>query len=60
MSDVVGLELILVQQQSQMRIWNELMMGEHPQGAGPLVGRQVRYLGRFGDSPVWGQSLLTH
>lgn len=43
-SDVVGLELILVQQQSQMRIWNELMMGEHPQGAGPLVGRQVRYL----------------
>ncbi len=28
----------------QMRIWNELMMREHPLGAGPLVGRQVRYL----------------
>ena len=42
--EVVGLELILVEQESQMRIWNELMLGEHPQGAGPLVGRQVRYL----------------
>jgi len=39
-----GLELILVEQESQMRIWNELMIREHPQGAGPLVGRQVRYL----------------
>lgn len=42
--DVGGLELILVEQESQMRIWNELMIREHPQGAGPLVGRQVRYL----------------
>jgi len=42
--DVAGLELILVEQESQMRLWNELMIGEHPQGAGPLVGRQVRYL----------------
>lgn len=42
--EVGGLELILVEQESQMRIWNELMIGEHPQGAGPLVGRQVRYL----------------
>jgi len=42
--DVSGLELILVEQESQMRIWNELMIREHPQGAGPLVGRQVRYL----------------
>lgn len=41
---VVGLELILVEQESQMRIWNELMIQEHPQGAGPLVGRQIRYL----------------
>lgn len=41
---VVGLELILVEQENQMRIWNELMIREHPQGAGPLVGRQVRYL----------------
>jgi hypothetical protein len=42
--DIGGLELILVEQEGQMRIWNELMIGEHPQGAGPLVGRQVRYL----------------
>jgi hypothetical protein len=42
--EVGGLELILVEQESQMRIWNELMIREHPQGAGPLVGRQVRYL----------------
>ena len=27
-----------------MRIWNELMIQGHPQGAGPLVGRQIRYL----------------
>jgi hypothetical protein len=42
--DVGGLELVLVEQESQMRIWNELMIREHPQGAGPLVGRQIRYL----------------
>lgn len=44
--EVRGLELILVEQESQMRIWNELMIREHPQGAGPLVGRQIRYLVR--------------
>ena len=49
--DVGGLELILVEQESQMRIWNELMIGEHPQGAGPLVGRQVRYL--IGSAHGW-------
>jgi hypothetical protein len=27
-----------------MRIWNELPIREHPRGAGPLVGRQLRYL----------------
>jgi len=41
---IVGLELVRVEQEDQMRIWNELMIGEHPQGAGPLVGRQIRYL----------------
>lgn len=49
--DVGGLELILVEQESQMRIWNELMIGEHPQGAGPLVGRQIRYL--IGSAHGW-------
>ncbi len=41
---VDGLELILVEQESHMRIWIELMIDEHPQGAGPLVGRRIRYL----------------
>ena len=41
---VDGLELILVEQESHMRIWIELMIDEHPQGARPLVGRQIRYL----------------
>ena len=27
-----------------MRTWNELIVGEHPQGARPLVGRQIKYL----------------
>ena len=39
-----GLELILVETEAQMRIWNSLFLDEHPRGAGPLVGRQVRYL----------------
>ena len=38
------LRLILVETEEHMRIWNELMIREHPQGAGPLVGRQIRYL----------------
>ena len=42
--EVQGLTLVLVKTIEQMRIWNELMIGEHPLGAGPLVGRQVRYL----------------
>jgi len=41
---VRGLELVAVSTTEQMRIWNELMIREHPQGAGPLVGRQLRYL----------------
>ena len=42
--DLCGLKLILVTNQEHMRIRNELMINEHPQGAGPLVGRQLRYL----------------
>ena len=42
--DVRGIELIIVETQEQMRIWNEMMIREHPRGAGPLVGRQLRYL----------------
>lgn len=42
--DVRGLTLIKVDNIDQMRVWNELMLCEHPQGAGPLVGAQMRYL----------------
>lgn len=42
--DVWGLSLVLVRDEEHMRIWNELMIGEHPRGAGPFVGRQLRYL----------------
>ncbi len=49
--EVDGLELILVEQEGQRRIWNELMIREHPQGAGPLVGRQLRYL--IGSAHGW-------
>ena len=42
--EVRGLALVLVETVPQIRIWNELMLREHPQGAGPMVGRQLRYL----------------
>ena len=42
--EVRGLCLIKVDTLERMRIWNELMLCEHPQGAGPLVGAQIRYL----------------
>jgi len=39
-----GLELLLVETEVHMRIWNEMMINDHPRGAGLLVGRQIRYL----------------
>ena len=42
--EVQGLRLVLVETEEQIRIWNEMMFREHPQGAGPFVGRQLRYL----------------
>ncbi len=42
--EIQDLKLLLVHTIDEMRIWNELMINEHPLGAGPLVGRQVRYL----------------
>jgi hypothetical protein len=38
------LKLIQVSTEKQMRLWNELMIQDHPQGERPLVGRQLRYL----------------
>jgi len=45
-AEIVGLQLILVdpRDDSKMRVWNELMAREHPQGDRRLVGRQLRYL----------------
>lgn len=42
--DLCGLRLMVVETEDRMRIWNEMMIREHPRGAGPLVGRQIRYL----------------
>ena len=42
--DIQELRLLLVQTDEEKRIWNELMLREHPLGDGPLVGRQLRYL----------------
>lgn len=42
--EVRGLELVVVESEEGMRLWNELFIREHPRGAGPLVGRQLRYL----------------
>jgi len=41
-----GLELVPVAGEGLMRVWNSLLLDEHPRGAGPLVGRQLRYLVR--------------
>ena len=38
------LQLVLVESDAQRLIWNTLMAHEHPRGAGPWVGHQLRYL----------------
>jgi hypothetical protein len=42
--EVQNLHLVLAETEQQIRTWNEMMAREHPQGAGPLVGRQLRYM----------------
>jgi len=42
--EVVDLRLELVENEAQRRVWNELMVREHPLGGRHLVGRQLRYL----------------
>lgn len=42
--DVQDLTLVLVCTDDERRIWNELMLTEHPLGTCTLVGRQLRYL----------------
>ena len=41
---VVDLTLALVETDEQREVWNTLMACEHPRGAGPFVGPQLRYL----------------
>ena len=41
---VRGLSVVLVHDAAQRELWHALMAGEHPRGAGPLVGCQLRYL----------------
>jgi len=48
---IAGLKLVLVQDGELIKVWNELMAREHPLGAGPLVGRQLRYL--IGSEQGW-------
>ncbi len=43
-NEIQGLKLTLVQTSDEIKIWNELMIEEHPLGAGSFVGRQLRYL----------------
>ena len=38
------LALVRVETHAQRLVWNTLMAHEHPRGAGPFVGPQVRYL----------------
>ena len=42
--EISELRLEPVVDETSMRIWNEMMIEDHPRGAGPLVGRQMRYL----------------
>jgi Domain of unknown function (DUF4338)/Transposase DNA-binding len=42
--DVQGLQLVEATTQEEIKIWNELMIREHPLHQCRLVGRQLRYL----------------
>ena len=45
------LSIVLVETAAQRDLWHALMAVEHPRGAGPLVGCQVRYL--IGSAHGW-------
>src|ERR1019366_3958973 len=44
LEEVRGLRLIEVTDEEHLRIWNELMLREHPLKDCRLIGRQLRYL----------------
>lgn len=41
---VVGLELVPVEDEATRQAWRQLLHHEHPRGAGPFFGPQLRYL----------------
>lgn len=43
-NEIQNLKLSLVNSDYEMRLWNSLMIDEHPQQTALLVGRQLRYL----------------
>ena len=51
LEEIGGLHLIEVADQEHLRIWNELMIREHPLKECRLVGRQLRYL--ISSDPGW-------
>jgi hypothetical protein len=51
LEEIGGLRLIEVVDQEHLRIWNELMIREHPLKSCRLVGRQLRYL--IGSDQGW-------
>jgi hypothetical protein len=52
--EVRGLIVDLVTSPEDLALWNELMASEHPRGAGPLFGRQLRYLIRSENGVLGG------
>jgi hypothetical protein len=50
-SGLIDLDLVRVEDDAHRALWNELMAREHPRGAGPLVGCQLRYL--IGSAHGW-------
>ena len=49
--DVEGLRLVVVEDETQRRVWNTLLATEHPQGTTTFVGCQLRYL--IGSAHGW-------
>jgi len=49
--DIKELKLVEVKDPEHLRIWNELVIGEHPLRDSRLVGRQLRYL--IGSAHGW-------
>ena len=49
--DVEGLRLVVVDNETQRRVWNTLLATEHPHGTTTFVGCQVRYL--IGSTHGW-------